>query len=102
MNMTVRNRLTRNHTIVDTDVETLNCAIIGNDIVAKLRQKFIDGHRFLAVKIEIRSDMPAGQNQRMERCYRIKVADRKNTGTIGYYHRWLDYAKRAGRQIHVR
>jgi hypothetical protein len=59
VNMTVWDRLTRNHTIVDTNVEAFNRVIIRDDIMAKLPQKFIDGHRLLATEIKIRCDMPS-------------------------------------------
>jgi hypothetical protein len=69
--------------------------------MAKVPQKFIDGHRLLATEIKTRCDMPSRLDERMERRSRINIADRKNAVTSGYYDGRLDCVKRAGRQSHA-
>ena len=67
----MKDRLAGDSPDIDADVETFHSAVISENFVAQPSRQFVDGRRFLARQIEIRGDVAARQNERMERRDRI-------------------------------
>ncbi len=67
MDVAVENCLTRNGPGVDPNIKAFDAGVRGGDIGAQFAEKLVDGENFVAVQIEIRRNMAARQDQRMQR-----------------------------------
>ena len=99
VNKTVGDCLARGGADVYANVETFYGGILGNNIVAKLAQKFVDGQYLREVQIEIRSNMPTGQNERMDGRHGMSMTNCKNEFSACYDGGWINRTKRACRRI---
>ncbi len=82
--MTVKDRLTCNDPDIDANIEPLYLIVLSNNLVAKPPQKYVDRDCLLTAEVEIRGDMPTGQNEGMEWRHGIGITDRKRKFTAGY------------------
>ncbi len=70
----------------------------GNNIIAKLAQKFVDGQYLREVQIEIRGNMPTGQNERMEGHHGMSISNCKYEFSACHEGRWINRTKWACRR----
>jgi hypothetical protein len=95
---TMGDRLARGGADVYADVEAFHSGIPGNNIIAKLAQKFVDGQYLREVQIEIHGNMPTGQNERMEGRHGMSISNCKYEFSACHEGRWINRTKWACRR----
>ncbi len=78
MDVAVENCLTRSGPGVDPNIKAFDASVRGGDIGAQFAEEFVDGENFVAVQIEIRRNVAARQDQRVQRGNGIQIPNGKD------------------------
>jgi len=96
MVMAMKDRLARDLSYIDSDVEAFNGWVPTQYVQPLGANQPLDGSRFLLVEIEKRCDVAPGQDQRVQRRRRAKIANSERKFIFGDYFRRIEATKHAG------
>lgn len=99
VDVTVKEGLARSLADIDPDIETGDGRVLRNDAAPDLVEQSMHRIAFLAIDIEIAGDVPPRQDQRMQRCDRRSIAQRKRERICTYKPGFGDRTEYAARHF---